>query len=92
MKKPPEAAASGVSVSVQCDKLVFSGFAPKFSVIARPVRTLVVAIPRLEGKCTEKYPKEWELPQFLVVIVTWFLSTGGLPHQCAHWFAMTAFI
>ena len=26
----------------------------------------------------------------MVVIVTWFLSTGGLPHQCAHWLAMTA--
>ena len=41
----------------QDDKLLFSGFAPKFSVIARPVRTLVVAIPQLEGKCTEKYQK-----------------------------------
>ena len=39
------------------DKLLFSGFASKFSVIARPVRRLVVAIPQLEGKCTEKYPK-----------------------------------
>ena len=28
--------------------------------------------------------------RFLVVIVTWFLSTGGLPHQSADWFAMTA--
>ena len=27
--------------------------------------------------------------RFLVVIVTWFLSTGGLPHQSADWFAMT---
>ena len=42
----------------------------KFPVIARPVRTLVVAIPRLQGKCTEKYPEEWESPRFLVVIVT----------------------
>ena len=25
----------------------------------------------------------------MVVIVTWFLSTGGLPRQCAHWLAMT---
>ncbi len=50
-----------------------------------------VATPRLEGKCVEKCPEEWELLRFLVVIVTWFLSTGGLPHQCAHWFAMTAF-
>ncbi len=39
------------------DKLLLSGFASKFSVIARPVRRLVVAIPQLEGKCTEKYPK-----------------------------------
>ena len=61
----------------------------KFPVIARPVRTLVVAIPRIEGKCAEKYPEEWDSLQFLVGIVTWFLSTGGLPHQSADWFAMT---
>ena len=29
---------------------------------------------------------------FLVVIVTWFLSTGGLPRQCEHWLAMTAYL
>ena len=61
------------------------------AVIARPVRTLVVAIPRLEGKCTEKYSEKWESLRFLVVIVTWFLSTGGLPHQSADWFAMTVY-
>ena len=27
--------------------------------------------------------------RFLVVIVTWFHSWGGLPHQRARWFAMT---
>ena len=64
----------------------------KIPVIARPVRTLVVAIPPLEGKCTENYPEEWELLRFLVVIVTWFLSTGGLPRQFANWLAMTALI
>ena len=37
--------------------MLFSGFASKFSVIARPVRRLVVAIPRLEGECSEKHPK-----------------------------------
>ena len=62
----------------------------KFPVIARPVRRLVVAIPRIERKRTEKHPEEWDSPQFLMVIVTWFLSTGGLPRQCAHWLAMTA--
>ena len=71
------------------DKLLFSGLAPKFSIIARPVRTLVVAIPQIEGKCTEWYLKEWNPPRFLVIIVTWFNSTGGLPRQCAHWLAMT---
>ena len=40
------------------------------AVIARPVRRLVVAIPRLEGKCTEKHPEGWGAPRFLVVIVT----------------------
>ena len=69
--------------------MLFSGFALKFSVIARPVRRLVVAIPRLEGECSEKHPKGWAFPRFLVIIVTWFLSTGGLPHQAAAWFAMT---
>ena len=35
-----------------------------------PVRLSGVAIPRLEGKCTEKHPEEWEFPLFLVAIVT----------------------
>ena len=72
-------------------KLLFNGFASKFSVIARPVRRLVVAIPRLEGECSEKHPKGWAFQRFLVVIVTWFHSTGGLPRQFANWLAMTAF-
>ena len=50
------------------DKLLFSGFAFKFPVIARPVRTLVVAIPRLEGECSEFLHEEWELPRFLVFV------------------------
>ena len=44
----------------RCDKLVFVGLRPKFPVIARPVRTLVVAIPRLEGKCIDNCPTERE--------------------------------
>ena len=63
----------------------------KIPVIARPVRLSGVAIPPLEGKCTENYPEEWELLRFLVVSVTWFLSTGGLPRQFANWLAMTAY-
>ena len=35
-----------------------------------PVRLSGVAIPRLEGKCIEKYPEGWETLRFLVVIVT----------------------
>ncbi|MDY4491285.1 MAG: hypothetical protein SPE19_12315, partial [Candidatus Faecousia sp.] len=42
------------------DELLFTGFASRFSVIARPVRTLVVAIPRLEGKCIDNCPTERE--------------------------------
>ena len=73
-------------------KLLFSSFAPKFSVIARPVRTLVVAIPQLEGKRTETHQK-LELPRILVVIVTWFHSTGGLPRPLKRTgLAMTALI
>ena len=63
----------------------------KYPVIARPVRTLVVAIPRLERKCSENFQEDWDSPRFLVAIVTWFLSTGGLPHQSADWFAMTVY-
>ena len=33
--------------------MVFVRMRPKLPVIARPVRTLVVAIPRLEGKCID---------------------------------------
>ena len=29
--------------------------------------------------------------RFLAVIVTWFHSSGGLPHQSADWFAMTGY-
>ena len=36
-----------------------TGFASKFSVIARPVRRLVVAIPQLERKCIDNFPTEW---------------------------------
>ena len=52
----------------QNDKLVFERVRCKLSVIARPVRTLVVAIPRLEGKCSEFLHEEWELPRFLVFV------------------------
>ena len=38
-----------------------------------------VAIPRIEGKCIDNCPTERETLRFLVIIVTWFLSTGGLP-------------
>ena len=42
-----------IGTFLQNNKLVLENNA----VIARPVRTLVVAIPRLVGKCTEKHPK-----------------------------------
>ena len=43
-----------------------------------------VAIPRIEGKCIDNCPTVRETLRFLVVIVTWFLSTGGLPRPvCA---------
>ena len=44
----------------QYDKLVFVGVRPELPVIARPVRRLVVAIPRLEGKCIDNCPTERE--------------------------------
>ena len=48
-----------------------------------------VAIPRLEGECIDSCPTGREILRFLVVIVTRFHSSGGLPHQRARWFAMT---
>ena len=50
-----------------------------------------VAIPRIGGKCIDNCPTERETLRFLVIIITCFLSTGGLPRQCSHWLAMTAF-
>ena len=46
--------------------------------------------PPVRGEMYRKAPRKRKLLRFLVVIVTWFRSTGGLSHQCAHWFAMTA--
>ena len=47
-----------IGLTQQYGKLVFVASRPKLSVIARPVRTLVVAIPRLEGKCIDNCPTE----------------------------------
>ena len=72
------------------DKLLFVGLTPDYLLLrTRPQPG--VAIPRVEGKCIDNCPTGRGTLRFLVVIVIWFLSTGGLPHQCAHWFAMTAF-
>ncbi|MCI6958157.1 MAG: hypothetical protein MR763_12560 [Clostridiales bacterium] len=73
----------------QCSKLLFTRARQIKRCHCEPVRLSGVAIPRLEGKCTEKCPEEWKSLRFLVVIVSWFRSTGGLPHQSADWFAMT---
>ena len=73
----------------QCRQIGVCRDASQITCHCEPVRRLVVAISRLVGKCTEKFLEERESPRFLAVIITWFLSTGGLPHQCAHWFAMT---
>ena len=51
------------------------------AVIARPVRRLVVAIPRLMRKGSDNFQIDWDSPRLLVVIVTCFFSTGGLPHH-----------
>ena len=63
------------------DKLVFESVRLKNAVIARPVRTLVVAIPRLEEKYIDNCPTEQGNVAFLVLIVTWFHGAGGLPHH-----------
>ena len=69
-----------IGLTQQNGKLVFV----EYTLSLRTSPQTGVAIPRLEGKCTEKYPEEWESPQFLTVIVTWFHGAGGLPRPvCA---------
>ena len=58
------------------DKLLFERVRCKLSVIARPVRTLVVAIPRLEGKCIDNCPTERENLAILAEIVTCSFQLG----------------
>ena len=71
------------------NKLLFVALSPGFLPLRDQCAHWSWQSPYLEGKRTEKFLKEWESPRFLVVIVSWFLSTGGLPRQCAHWLAMT---
>ena len=47
--------------------------------------------PPVRGEMYRQLPYRAENIAFLVVIVTWFHGAGGLPRQCAHWLAMTAF-
>ena len=68
-----------------------NGFASKYPVIANQSADWC-GNPPVSGEMYRIAPKKWESPRFLAVIVTWFLSTGGLPRQCAHWLAMTASI
>ena len=49
-----------------------------------------VAIPRLERICIDHCPTAKKNTALLVVIATWFHSSGGLPRQSADWLAMTA--
>ena len=72
------------------DKLLFESAHSKNAVIANQSADWC-GNPPVSGEMYRIAPKKWESPRFLVVIVTWFLSTGGLPRQCAHWLAMTAF-
>ncbi len=51
-----------------------------------------MAIPRLEEKSIDNCPTERGNTAILVVIVTWYHSTGGLPRQFANWLAMTAYL
>ena len=68
-----------IGLSQLTDKLVFV----EYLLSLRASAHTGVAIPRLEGKCTEKNQK-WELPRFLEVIVTWFHGAGRLPRPvCA---------
>ena len=74
-----------IGLTQQIGKLVFV----EYLLSLRASAHTGVAIPQIEGECSEEFQKECEPLQFLVGIVTWFLSTGGLPHQSADWFAMT---
>ena len=77
-------------LSLQAGKLLFSGFTFKFSVIANQSADWC-GNPPVRGKMYRIAPEKQGLLRFLAVIATWFHSTGGLPRQCAHWLAMTAF-
>ena len=37
--------------------------------------------PPVRGEMYRKAPRKWELLRLLVILVTWFLSTGGLPRH-----------
>ena len=73
----------------QNDKLVLVGLSPKIACHCETSAHTGRGNPPVRGEMYRKASKKCELLRFLVVIVTWFLSTGGLPHQSADWFAMT---
>ena len=72
------------------DKLVFVGLCPDFlSLRTSPLKWC--GNPPVRREMYRQLPlQDGETLRFLVEIVTWFHSSGGLPRQCEHWLAMTA--
>ena len=80
-----------IGLTQQTDKLVFVGLCPKLPVIANQ-RARWCGIPPVRREMYRNVPKKVKIIAILVVIVTRFHGAGGLPRQCEHWLAMTAYI
>ena len=72
------------SIKIQCAKLVFSGFALKFPVIANQSADWC-GNPLVRKEMYRKAPQKWEFPRFLEVIVPGSMGPGDCHDQCAHW-------
>ena len=67
------------AMTLQTDKLLFT--APKKNCHCEPARTLVWQSPDNSGLFVRAFVRFWYISPL----------SGGLPRQCAHWLAMTAF-
>ena len=77
--------------SPNAHKLLFSGFAFKFPVIANQCARWC-GNPPVEWNQVAITTKNRNNPRFSGDIRYISPLTGGLPRQCAHWLAMTAFL
>ena len=78
-----------IGLSQPTDKLVFERMRFRFSVIANQ-RARWCGNPPVGREMYRYLLYRVVNIAFLAEIITWFHSSGGLPHQSADWFAMTA--